>query len=104
MSRHLNSWSSYLAKIHEIIQNNTIYIVCKGCGNSGSPLELGRRKAKVYAKAPLHRDLEHWFEIHSECPGGPDKFNIGYSKTPNWDQSTLADPVQSAVRLEILKS
>lgn len=88
----------------DIPAGNKMYISCRGCGAQGIPIEIARRKAKVYAKCVQGTLLERWFESHAECSPEPDHFQLAFEKGLNWDVPKDAEPVPNAVRNALVKA
>jgi hypothetical protein len=79
---------------------NKLFLFCSGC--QLEPFELARRRNQDYEKSRTLLELGNWFDRHSECPNGPDKFKLAHQFSPNYDVPMDAEPVPNAVRLALV--
>jgi hypothetical protein len=90
-----------MSKLFPDTAGNRIYLACP-CGLN--PFELARRKKSEFEAAKMLNLLDGWFDAHAKCPNGPDRFKLAYNFQCNYDQPKLADPVENAVRLALVKA
>lgn len=67
---------------------NALWLCCIHHPDRTQAIQLGRRVADGYHRAPTAAKLEEFFEKHELCGGGFDHFTIAYDLTKDHDLPT----------------
>jgi len=87
------------------VSANRLFLVCRHHQNPEDAFCVGERAGNdAQYVAPRLKGIDDWYAKHMGCGRGLDHFQVGYSRTQDWDVPQPAEKsVAGTVRLELVK-